>query len=126
MLANHKMCRQYSIDYLKFGFVPSHTNEQLPICLLFQRVFSNEAMKPSRLNDNFLKKHPDKNNKDILYFQELKETFESRNTIGNVFKKITRLSDKGLMTSYEIAQTITKCGALHAYGDKLILPAIHV
>ncbi|XP_077301648.1 protein FAM200C-like [Arctopsyche grandis] len=59
-------------------------------------------MKPSRLNEHFLKKHPDKNNKDIF-----------RN-------------EKGLMVSYEIAQIIAKCGAPHTYGEKLILPAIRV
>ncbi|XP_077301676.1 protein FAM200C-like [Arctopsyche grandis] len=67
-------------------------------------------MKPSRLNEHFLKKHPDKNNKDILYFQELKKTFESRNTLSNVFN----------------AQIMAKCGAPHTYGEKLILPAIRV
>ncbi|XP_077287747.1 zinc finger MYM-type protein 6-like [Arctopsyche grandis] len=54
-------------------------------------------MKPSRLNEHFLKKHPDKNNKDILYFQELKKKFESRNTLSNVFKKISSRNEKGLM-----------------------------
>lgn len=126
MSAKQKKCRQYSIDYLKFGFVPSPTNQQLPMCLLCQHVFSNEAMKPSRLNEHFLKKHSDKNNKDILYFQELKKTFESRNTLSDVFKKKSSQNEKGLMVSYEVAQIIAKCGAPHIYGEKLILPAIRV
>ncbi|XP_077301708.1 SCAN domain-containing protein 3-like [Arctopsyche grandis] len=83
-------------------------------------------MKPSRLNEHFLKKHPVKNNKDILYFQELKKTFESRNTLSYVFKKISSRNEKGLMVSYEIAQIIAKCGAPHTYGEKLMLPAICV
>jgi hypothetical protein len=61
-----------------------------------------------------------------LYFQELKKTFGSLITIGNVFKNMTHLNDKGLMTYYEIAQIIAKCGAPHALGEKLILPAVRV
>lgn len=109
MSAKQKRCRQYSVDYLKFGFVPSPTNQQLPMCLLCQHVFSNEAMKPSRLSEHFLKKK-----------------FENRNTISNVFKKISSRNDKGLIASYEIAQIIAKCGLAHIYGEKIILPSIRV
>jgi hypothetical protein len=39
---------------------------------------------------------------------------------------MTRLNDKKLMTSYEIAQIIAKYGVPHAYGEKLILQSIRV
>ncbi|OAF67446.1 hypothetical protein A3Q56_04825 [Intoshia linei] len=40
--------KQYSIEYLKFGFITSPQNKSLPMCLVCQKVYSNEAMKPSR------------------------------------------------------------------------------
>ena len=55
-MTEKKKCRQYSVDYLQFGFIPSPSNEQLPMCLLCEAVFSNEAMKPSRLSDHLRKK----------------------------------------------------------------------
>jgi hypothetical protein len=36
---------------------------------------------------------------------------------------MTRLNDKVIITSYELAQTSAKYGTPHAYGEKLILPA---
>ncbi|KRX69765.1 hypothetical protein T06_1264 [Trichinella sp. T6] len=46
-----KKCRQYSQEYLKFGFIASFSNETMPMCLLYQKVFSNDAMKPSKMKD---------------------------------------------------------------------------
>ncbi|KAK0130806.1 SCAN domain-containing protein 3 [Merluccius polli] len=48
MAENKKKCRQYNATYINYGFIPSATNVHLPMCLLCQQVFSNEAMKPSR------------------------------------------------------------------------------
>ncbi|KRX32939.1 hypothetical protein T09_12392 [Trichinella sp. T9] len=44
-----KKCRQYSQEYLKFGFIPSFYNETMPMCLLCQKVFTNDAMKRSKM-----------------------------------------------------------------------------
>ena len=82
-----KKCRQYSIDYLKFGFITSHTNQQLPLCLLCNQVFSNEAMKPSRLCEHLTKKLPDKKDKDLNYFQALRKQFANRSSIDGMFNK---------------------------------------
>ncbi|KAF0702067.1 protein ZBED8-like, partial [Aphis craccivora] len=48
------------IEYLKFGFILSPTNEKLHLCLICEKIFSDEAMKPSRIKDDFIKKHQDK------------------------------------------------------------------
>ena len=40
-------------------------------CLICNKEFSNEAMKPSRLIDHFRKAHPDKASKPIEYFELL-------------------------------------------------------
>ena len=79
-----KKCRQYSVEYLKYGFVSAPQNQQQPMCLLCEKVFSNEAMKPSRLLEH-LKKNSDKAHKNIAYFQSLREKFQKRKTIGNMF-----------------------------------------
>ena len=34
-----KKCRQYGADYIKYGFVKSPSNEQLPMCLMCEQVF---------------------------------------------------------------------------------------
>ena len=36
-----RKCRQYSEEYLQFGFIPSPSNVQLPMCLVCGNSFSN-------------------------------------------------------------------------------------
>ncbi|XP_044747389.1 uncharacterized protein LOC123312268 [Coccinella septempunctata] len=55
-----KKCRRYSVDYLKFGFLPSKADKRLPICLLCNKLLSNDSMKPSKLEDHLRRCHPDK------------------------------------------------------------------
>ncbi|XP_070408073.1 zinc finger BED domain-containing protein 5-like [Nothobranchius furzeri] len=78
MAQNKKKCRQYNVDYLRYGFIPSPTNPQLPMCLLCEQVFSNKAMKPSRLKEHLPKMHPDKASKELNYFQVIKERHSKR------------------------------------------------
>ena len=122
-MASKKKCRQYSTDCLKFGFIPSSTNVQLPMCLLCERTFSNESMKPSRLQDHFSKMHSDKNDKDLSFFKELKRSFESRSTITACFLKHMKQLDKGLELSYKLSLLIAKNGMSHTVGENLIIPA---
>ena len=119
-----RKCRQYSIEYLKYGLIPSPTNEQLPMCVICEKTFSNEAMKPSRMIDHLKVKHPDKVKKDINYFRELKVKFQNRSTLKGMFKKQGNQREKGLITSYKISQLIAKCGKPHTIGETLILPAV--
>ncbi|KAH1009084.1 hypothetical protein HUJ04_001502 [Dendroctonus ponderosae] len=55
-----KKCRQYSVDYFKFGFFPSIADKRLPMCLLCNKVLSNDSMKPSKLEDYLRRCHPEK------------------------------------------------------------------
>ena len=66
-----KKCRQYSVEYLKFGFIESPTNPQQPMCLVCEKNFSNEAMKLSRLLEHLQKIHPDKSGKTLAFFYSL-------------------------------------------------------
>ena len=97
-----RKCRQYSVEYLKYGFVSAPHGQQQPMCLLCENVFSNEAMKPSRLLEHLTKKHSDKADKDITYFKSLREKFQKRNTIGNIFFSTSQQSTDGLRASYNI------------------------
>jgi len=80
MAESKRNCRQYSIDCLKFGFIPSLPDKTLPMCLLCNKVLSNDAMKSSKLKDHLKRCHPEKTRKDLKYFQTLKENFQKRPT----------------------------------------------
>lgn len=115
---------QYSVEYVKFGFISSPQNSQLPMCLLSNQVFSNEAIKPSRTIEHLKRKHPDKQDKDTEYFENLKTMFTKRNKIINVFKTATTNINKGLEVSYKISRIIAQNVKLYNSGEKLLLPAI--
>ena len=76
-----KKCRQYRVEYLKDGFRPAPKIQQQPMCLLDEKVFSNEAMKPSRLLDHLKRIQSNKADKNLEYFQSLRENFQKRKTL---------------------------------------------
>lgn len=119
-----KKCRLYSIEYLKYGFTYSPTNQSLPMCLICQKVFSNEAMKPSRLQEHLNKTHPDRKDKDLSYFQGLEKKYLKQPTISNLFASSSKQEDDGLRASYNISMLIAKAGKPHTIGEELILPAV--
>ncbi|XP_077083466.1 zinc finger BED domain-containing protein 5-like [Siphateles boraxobius] len=123
MAENKKKCRQYSVEYIKYGFIPSPTNIQLSMCLLCQQVFSNEAMKPSRLKEHLTKIHPDKASKDAAFFQNIKEQL-SKQSISKMFARKVNQTDSGLVASYNISLMIAKSGLPFTAGEKLVIPAI--
>ena len=122
--SSKKKCRQYSVDYLRKGFIPSPSNSQLTMCLICEHVFSNEAMKPSRLKEHFSIMHPHHSNKDIDYFEILKAKVMRQNSLPNMFKKGITKAKEGMVASYNISKLIAKDGKPHSIGETLILPAI--
>ncbi|GFW35543.1 hypothetical protein TNCV_2461851 [Trichonephila clavipes] len=56
-IASKKKTRQYSEEYLKFGFIPAVQDERIPFCLLCQQFLSNESMKRRRLETHLKAKH---------------------------------------------------------------------
>ncbi|GBP94716.1 Protein FAM200B [Eumeta japonica] len=123
-MAESKKCRQYSVEYLKFGFLPSKADKRLPTCLLCNKVLSNDSMKPSKLEDHLRRCHPDKIGKDLKYFQTLKEKYEKRPTVHSMFSSTSESNDDGLRASYNISLLIAKSGKPHTIGEQLILPAV--
>jgi hypothetical protein len=84
-----RKCRQYSQDYLSFGFIESPNDNRLPFCLICKHTFSNEAMKPSRLRDHLQTMHPDKKDKSVEFFKHLLNQFNTRPTIPVFLKNET-------------------------------------
>ncbi|KAJ8937096.1 hypothetical protein NQ318_011491 [Aromia moschata] len=124
-----KKCGQYSVDYLKCSFIPSLSDKQLPMCLLCNKVLSNDAMKPSKLEDRLRRCRPDIIGKDLKYFQTLKDKVQKRPTVEKMFASTSQRDDDGLRAaclraSYNISLLIAKSGKPHTIGEKLILPAI--
>ena len=109
-----KKCRLYSADYIK-----SPSNEQLPMCLMCEQVFSNERMKPLRMIDHLKSRHSDNVDKDVQFFINLRD---SRKTMGGIFGKIDRQNTDGLVASYNISLLIAKSGKTHTICKKLFYP----
>ncbi|KRX57517.1 SCAN domain-containing protein 3 [Trichinella sp. T9] len=82
-----KKCRQYSQEYLKFGFIASFSNETMPMCLLYQKVFSNDAMKPSKMKDHLEKGFTlIRKTKILCFFEVLKEKIRNQSNLKAFFK----------------------------------------
>ena len=84
-----RKCCQYLEEYLQFGFIPSPSNVQLPMCLVCGKSFSNEAMKPSRLLDHLKTNMLIKKVSQCHFFQDLKDKFGKKNTITRVVCNMT-------------------------------------
>ena len=121
--ASKKKCRQYSVEYLKYGFIQSPTNPQQPMCLVCEKNLSNEAMKWSRLLEHLQKIHLDKSGKTLAFFHSLWDQFLKGKTM-NRFTSSSKNSDDGLKASYNISLLIAKAGKPHTIGEELILPAV--
>ncbi|CAH1980987.1 unnamed protein product [Acanthoscelides obtectus] len=81
-------------------------------------------MKPSKLQDHLRRCHPDKTEKNLKYFQTLKDKFQKRPTLDRMFASTSQRNDDGLRASYNISLLIAKSGKPHTIGEKLILPAV--
>ena len=121
--ASKKKCRQYSVEYLKYGFIQSPTNPQQLMCLVCEKNFSNEAMKPSRLLEQLQKIHPDKSGKTLVFFHSLQDLFFQLKTM-NMFTSSSKNSDDSLKASYNISLLLVKADKPHTIGEELILPAV--
>ncbi|KFD49802.1 hypothetical protein M513_09269, partial [Trichuris suis] len=113
-----KECRQYSSEYLKYGIIPSPANKYSPMCLICEKVFSNESVKSSRLREHWRRVHADKSNKDMAYFQSLWEKLRKKPTLGSM------VSSASLLASYNISLLIAKSRKPHSIGEELLLPVI--
>jgi hypothetical protein len=81
-------------------------------------------MKPSRLEEHLTKIHPGRKDKNLSYFQMLKEQHSRRRPLAGMFSAASKQDDDGVRTSYKISLLIVKSGKPHTIGEELILPAV--
>lgn len=94
----------------------------MPMCLLCEKTFSNEAMKPSKMKDHLGRVHSDEKI-DLDYFKTLKEKIKNRPNLKTFFKAPANVDKGGLKASYNISLTIAKKGKSPKIGEEII-PAI--
>lgn len=123
-----KKVRKYSIDYLKYGFIPASHDERLPFCLLCEQTLCNDSMRPTKLEQHLGNKHGEYAAKPLNYFKELKVKRETElpKRIDSLFRKQSANLDRGMEASYEISLLIAKTGKPHSIGEELIKPALSV
>ena len=114
-----KYTRKYDVEYIKYGFVPSENDENLPVCVICLQVLSNEAMKPTKLRRHLTTRHPDLQNKPQEYFERKAIGYTKQRA---VFKTTVTINEKSDKASYLIAQRIAKSKKPHTIGEDLIMP----
>ncbi|KFD51387.1 hypothetical protein M513_07792 [Trichuris suis] len=67
--------------------------------------------------------HPDKADKDISYFQSLRDRL-SKQQLRNMLSSTSRVEDDCLRASYNISLLIAKSGKAHTIGEELLLPVV--
>ena len=123
MLNNEYGQTKIQSSYLQYGFIPAPNSESRPMCLLCNKVFFNEVMKPSRLSKHLTKIDPDKVGKSI-FFKSLWDNFKKRKTVGIMFSKLSQQSDDGLHVSYNLSLMMARKGEPHTISKELILPSL--
>ena len=124
-----KKCRQYDINYLKFGFIEFPEDNKIPLCLFCLKTFTNDAMKPSKLKDHFEKQHKGLIGRPMEFFSNAKQNYlrqrkafsssETKNPIKN------NLQTDGLEASDKISLLIAQKAKPHNIAEELIVPAIN-
>ncbi|XP_076372847.1 SCAN domain-containing protein 3-like [Tachypleus tridentatus] len=85
-------------------------------------ALSNESMRPSQLKKTttFDTSHPEKKNKPLDFFKNLRDNFERRPILKQLFTQTSQKLDKSLVASYKISKQIAKTGNAH-HLDKTTL-----
>lgn len=116
--------RQYSEDYIKFGFIKGADDK--PLCVICYATLSNESMKPSKLKRHLELKHSEYSGKPIDFFINKKREFiATKKTMCSNFS-LGAQSKNLVMASYEISKLIAETGYPHTIAEKLIVPAMKI
>lgn len=112
--------RKYIEDYIKYGFVESASDPGKPQCLICNRILSNEALKPAKLERHMKKQHPDLAGKPKCFFQRKKEEYLKQTAS---FKSSMIPNEKLLKASYLVALRVARAKKAHTIAENLILPS---
>ncbi|KFD61154.1 hypothetical protein M514_26641 [Trichuris suis] len=94
-----KKCRQYSVEYLAYGFIPAPQNPSMAFCLNCTKMVSNESMIPSKMKKHLESAYADKKDKPLEYYQNLRNNFEKRMTLSKIVTERSKKLDKGTIAS---------------------------
>ena len=116
--------RQYSDDYLSFGFTfCGDPSAPIPLCLICGKRLCNSAMVPAKLKRHFESNHPSFENKKKDYFVRLCKDNKEQ---ANFMKRLTTVSEKAQKVSYLVAELVAKSKQPHTAAEKIILPACKI
>ena len=117
--------RKYYTEYIKYGFVSvQRKGECLPQCVIYMKILSNSAMKPSLLKRHLESNHSDKKDRDKSYFQRLGENMKKQrlDQTGQSYQKSAGI----LHASYKVFLLIAKNIKAHIIAENLVLPAAKI
>ena len=112
--------RKYVDDYVQYGFVESSSDPHRPQCLICNKILSNEALKPTKLDRHLKKQHPDLAGKPNIFFQRKKEEYLKQTT---VFRSSMIPNEKLVKASYIVALRVAHTKKAHTVAEELILPS---
>ncbi|KFD53559.1 hypothetical protein M513_05475, partial [Trichuris suis] len=113
------------IENLTSGFICCSSNRSLPMCVLCERLLSNEAMKPSRLKEHLTKVHPERSRESVAYFRKLRDKIMNRRTLCSVISPEACVEHDSLLASYKISLMIASFAKPHTIGEQLLVPVVN-
>ncbi|XP_056639430.1 zinc finger BED domain-containing protein 5-like [Diorhabda sublineata] len=123
MAKNAPNKRQYSDDYIKYGFsFVEKRGTQLPQYIICQSVLSNDAMRPSRLDRHLFTNHFAVEDKPVDFFIMKKDSLERMKLDATGSFRLN--NDKAVEASYMIALLIAKDKKLYTIDIKRFLTEV--
>ena len=119
--ASHAKKRTYNESFLRYDLtIASENNERCPPCLICNKVFASESLKPAKLKRYLPTKHDSHRNRPVEFFNCLLRTSKrQRQSFESEFVN----EGKYTQASFETSLLIAKNKKPHNIGEELILPA---
>ncbi len=120
--------RQYSVEYIKFGFITDTRDALKPHCLLCCKSLWNDSMRPIKLQEHLNKMHPEHREKPLEHFKRLKDkgSKTQEKSLDSKFKANTSMQERGLQVSYELSFFLAKNARPHSDKEDVLKPALEI
>nr|XP_022903606.1 SCAN domain-containing protein 3-like [Onthophagus taurus] len=123
-----KKTRQYSAEYLSFGFtefLSSESDKTRPQCFICSQVLANDSMKPAKLRHHFETKHPEFQQKPTDFFKKKEQQLK------NIQRRLSHIvipasNNSAIIVSFKVCQLIAQKGKPHTIAEDFILPAAKI